>query len=142
MNMELPHAEPIKLISEYQLQDNSVKASYTIPIDHPVLAGHFPHIAVWPGVYIIEGMNQTAGIHALNSAKKSTDEEIDLTKIITFVTSIDKVKFREPCFPGDTLEYTAELVKQKANHMFYACKVFKNNRQISSATVGLTAKKL
>ena len=139
----LPHQEPIKFIDDYLINsDGSVEATYTIPHDHPVLKGHFPHISIWPGVHLIEGMNQTAGIHSLESAKKIINSDIDLTKIITFVTSVDKVKFREPCFPGDTLKYTAHLVKEKRRHYFYDCAVYKNDKCISSATVGLTAKSL
>lgn len=141
--MELPHKDPIKFVDSYSiLHDNTVKACYTIPKDHPVFAGHFPHVAIWPGVYLIEGMNQTAGLHALNFAKNSSGTDVDLTKIITFVTSVDKVKFRQPCFPGDALMYTAELVSQRKDHMFYECVVYKESKRISSAYVGLTAKRL
>jgi len=141
--MELPHAEPIKFIDSFDiLPDNTVNARYSIPEDHPVFAGHFPHIAIWPGVYLIEGMNQTAGLHALTFAKNVRDTDVDLTKIITFVTSVDKVKFRQPCFPGDFLVYTAELVSQRRDHMFYDCVVYKDSKRISSAYVGLTAKRL
>lgn len=141
--MDLPHQEPIKFIDKHDiLPDGIVSATYTIPYDHPVLKGHFPHIPVWPGVHLIEGMNQTAGLHALNLAKNLPNTGIDLTKIITFVTSVDKVKFREPCFPGDELRYTAELVKEKGSHLFYECAVYKDSKRISSAKIGLTAKRL
>jgi 3-hydroxyacyl-[acyl-carrier-protein] dehydratase len=141
--MELPHKDPIKFIDNFDLlPDGTVSASYTIPLNHPVFQGHFPHISVWPGVHLIEGMNQTAGLHALNLAKKISNTDIDPTKIITFVTSVDKVKFRQPCFPGDQLRYTAELVRERSGHLFYECVVYKDSRRISSATIGLTAKKL
>ena len=60
-----------------------------------MLEGHFPHVKVWPGVYLIEGMNQTAGIHALEMAKNKF-KTTDLNNMVTFVTSVDKVKFRQP----------------------------------------------
>ena len=141
--MELPHKEPIKFVDSYSMSPpDTLIAEYTIPENHPVFEGHFPHISVWPGVYLIEGMNQAAGLHALNLAEKISNSDIDQTKIITFVTSVDKVKFRQPCFPGDKLEYNAVLVKERSGHLFYQCKVYKDGKSISSATVGLTAKTL
>ena len=141
--MDLPHKDPIKFVDDYTiLRDGIVSATYKIPHTHPVFEGHFPHIPVWPGVHLIEGMNQAAGLHALNSSKNLPTDGVDLTKIITFVTSVDKVKFREPCFPGDTLKYTAQLVKEKGSHLFYECAVYKDHKRISSAKIGLTAKKL
>jgi 3-hydroxyacyl-[acyl-carrier-protein] dehydratase len=140
--MNLPHAYPILLIDNHAVGPGpSVKAEYTIPIDHPVLEGHFPHIKVWPGVYMIEGMNQTAGLHALATAKQQFGE-VDLSKMVTFVTSIDKVKFRQPVFPGDTLTYTAELITKKRSHLFYECVTYKDSIRVSQATIGLTAKAL
>lgn len=140
--MNLPHKHPILLIDNHVVGPGSiVKAEYTIPMDHPVLEGHFPHIKVWPGVYMIEGMNQTAGLHALATAKQQFGE-VDLAQMVTFVTSIDKVKFRQPVFPGDTLTYTAELVNKKRSHLFYECVTYKNATRVSQATIGLTAKAL
>ena len=140
--MNLPHAHPILLIDSHEIGPGPVvKAKYTIPLDHPVLEGHFPHIKIWPGVYMIEGMNQTAGLHALNTAKEQFGD-VDLLKIVTFVTSIDKVKFRQPVFPGDILTYTAELVAKKRSHLFYECVTYKDAVRVSQATIGLTAKAL
>ena len=69
--MELPHRHPIALIDRHEIiDDQSIVASYTVQADHPVLEGHFPHVKIWPGVYLIEGMNQCAGIHALHLAEQ------------------------------------------------------------------------
>ena len=90
---------------------------------------------------MIEGMNQTAGLHALNTAKEQFGD-VDLSKIVTFVTSIDKVKFRQPVFPGDHLTYTAELIAKKRSHLFYECVTYRDAVRVSQATIGLTAKEL
>jgi|TARA_B110000908_G_scaffold158836_1_gene200392 3-hydroxyacyl-[acyl-carrier-protein] dehydratase len=141
--MNLPHTYPILLVDSHAISPSGemVKAEYTIPMDHPVMEGHFPHIKIWPGVYMIEGMNQTAGLHALNTAKEQFGD-VDLSKIVTFVTSIDKVKFRQPVFPGDKLTYTAELIAKKRSHLFYECVTYRDAVRVSQATIGLTAKEL
>lgn len=140
--MKLPHAHPILLVDSHKIiDDNEITAKFTIPEDHPVLEGHFPHVKVWPGVYLIEGMNQTAGIHALEMAKNKL-QDIDLNNMVTFVTSVDKVKFRQPVFPNDELTYSAVLYKQRRDHVFYTCGVYKNLQTVAQAKIGLTAKKL
>lgn len=140
--MKLPHTYPILLVDTHKIIDNTeITATFTVPEDHPVLEGHFPHVKIWPGVYLIEGMNQTAGIHALDMAEKQF-ETSDLENMVTFLTSVDKVKFRQPVFPGDVLTYSAVLEKQKRDHVFYKCGVFKNLQAVAQASIGLTAKKL
>ena len=140
--MELPHRHPIALIDEHTiLSDEEIQATFLIKNDHPVLEGHFPHVKIWPGVYIIEGMNQCAGLHPLHLAGKENDN-LRHEDYVTFVTSVDKCKFRFPVFPGTRLKFEAKLAKRKMNHMFYDCKVFDSETRVASATVGLTAKKL
>ena len=140
--MELPHRHPIALIDEHTiLSDEEIQATFLIKNDHPVLEGHFPHVKIWPGVYIIEGMNQCAGLHALHLAGKENDN-LRHEDYVTFVTSVDKCKFRFPVFPGTRLKFEAKLAKRKMNHMFFDCKVFDSETRVASATVGLTAKKL
>ena len=140
--MKLPHTYPILLVDTYKIIDNTkITATFTVPEDHPVLEGHFPHVKIWPGVYIIEGMNQCAGLHALHLAGKENDN-LKHEDYVTFVTSVDKCKFRFPVFPGTRLKFEAKLAKRKMNHMFYDCKVFDSETRVASATVGLTAKKL
>ena len=92
-------------------------------------------------VYIIEGMNQCAGLHALHLAGKENDN-LKHEDYVTFVTSVDKCKFRFPVIPGTRLKFEAKLAKRKMNHLFYDCKVFDSETRVASATVGLTAKKL
>ena len=140
--MELPHRHPIALIDSHNvLDDENIVATYTIQADHPVLEGHFPHIKIWPGVYLIEGMLQCAGLHALHLAKDRMSDA-DHSGYVTFVTSVDRAKFRTPVFPEDQLILTAKLIKRRQDHIFYSCEVWKNDKVCASATIGLTAKKL
>src|SRR5579859_5879326 len=70
-----------------------------VTINEPQFQGHFPDNPVFPGVLLIEGMAQTAGVmcmHALGRQKEGA--------ALYFIT-IDKAKFRKPVLPGDTVEY-------------------------------------
>lgn len=136
--MNLPHKYPIKLIDTYSIHGDMIIAEYTVPHDHPVLEGHFPHFKVWPGVYLIESMNQAAGQHALYTSSIQSESN----NIVTFVTTVDNVKFKQPVFPGNKLIIQAKLKRKKQNHVFYDCNISTDNKVISVAYVGLTAKKL
>ena len=137
--MQLPHTGQILLIDNHTFVNNvDMLATYTVPEDHPVLEGHFPQMKIWPGVYLIEGMNQTAGLHAMYLA-----EQAGLTTNISFtpmVTTVDNAKFRHPVFPNQLITYGASIVKQRKNHFFYDCEVLCNGTKVAQATVGITAR--
>ncbi len=62
----LPHRFPILLVDRvtafYGPPRSEVQASYCVPADHPILAGHFPGRPIWPGALTIEGLAQTANL--------------------------------------------------------------------------------
>ena len=42
----------------------SIEAALQISVSHPVFDGHFPDWSLWPGVYVVEGLGQTAQLLA------------------------------------------------------------------------------
>ena len=99
------------------IDDKNIVATYEVQADHPVLEGHFPHVKIWPGVYLIEGMNQCAGIHALHLAEQDVGI-VEHSEYVTFVTRVDNCKFRSPVFPGNVLTLKATLRTRKMNNIF------------------------
>jgi 3-hydroxyacyl-[acyl-carrier-protein] dehydratase len=135
--MTLPHLYPILFVDSHQIiSDTDIVAKYTVPYDHPVLEGHFPHFPIWPGIHLIEGCSQTAGLHAMYSVSTDID-----TKYVTMLASVDKVKFRRPVLPGSKLQYSATLDKKKGSYMFYDCRVYSGTTRVAQAYIGLTATK-
>ncbi len=53
-----------------------------------------------PGVLIIEGMAQTAGVLCLRQM-----DEARRKKSVFYLLTVDKAKFRKPAVPGDTIHY-------------------------------------
>jgi 3-hydroxyacyl-[acyl-carrier-protein] dehydratase len=68
---------------------------------------------VIPGVLVIEGMAQTAGL-LVSRPMPPTDRQ----RFAYFMT-IDKAKFREPAGPGDTLEYHVDKLANRRNMWWY-----------------------
>ena len=68
---------------------------------------------MFPGVLMIEGMAQTAGVICMLSTGRTPKEQL-----VYFLT-IDKAKFRKPVIPGDTIEYhMTKIAKRKTMWWF------------------------
>jgi len=138
MKLSLPHKKPILFVDSHHIvNEEDITAKYAVPVDHPVLKGHFPHFRIWPGIHLIEGMSQTAGLHAMHLASEKLSEPG--TKYVTMLSTVDKVKFRRPVMPGAKLKYFATLYKKKHNHIFYKCTVYNSTVRVAEAVIGLTA---
>ncbi len=68
---------------------------------------------MFPGVLMIEGMAQTAGVICLR-AIGAVGKPISV-----FFLTIDKAKFRKPVVPGDTIEYHMTKKTRKKNMWWY-----------------------
>ncbi|POZ88864.1 MULTISPECIES: 3-hydroxyacyl-ACP dehydratase FabZ [Petrotoga] len=112
MNVEeimkiLPHRYPFLLVDGLlELNEEKIKAFKNVSINEPFFQGHFPNYPIMPGVLIVEGMAQTAGLLLL----KDTDENV-----IPLFTGIDKARFKKEVRPGDKLIYDLEILQKKAN---------------------------
>lgn len=105
----LPHREPMLLVQQAEVDaDNSAKGRYTVSGEEFFLQGHFPGNPVVPGVILCEMMAQTCCVLLGSVASGKTP----------YFTSLDKVKFRRPVKPGDTLESTCRITRTKGPFYF------------------------
>jgi UDP-N-acetylglucosamine acyltransferase len=68
--------------------------------------GHFPGAPVMPGVLLMEGLAQAAGIWLLKNADDPRGVEVH-------VVGIDEAKFRRPAVPGDQLRLEINVIKRR-----------------------------
>src|SRR3712207_1626899 len=96
----LPHRYPFLLVDRIvEIDgDRSCIGIKNVTFNEPQFTGHFPTRPIYPGVLLIEGMAQTAG--AICVASRTAEQA--RPKQVFFMT-IDKVKFRKPVEPGDTV---------------------------------------
>ena len=120
----LPHRYPFLLVDkviEYEPW-KKIKAIKNVTINEPYFIGHFPDIPVMPGVLIVEAMAQAGGILAIKSGNLSLNNKV------VYFAGIEKCRFRNPVFPGDTLILEAEIINNKATIWKIGAKALVDNK--------------
>lgn len=100
----LPHRYPFLLVDRVlEIDEHHAVGIKNVTINEPFFQGHFPSEPVMPGVLVLEAMGQVAAM--MMSARPGSEN------LITFLTGVEKAKFRKPVKPGDQLVTTAEMVR-------------------------------
>ena len=89
--------------------------------------GHFPDIAIMPGVAIIEAMAQTA-IILFAAGRKEEDGK----KPLYFLGSV-KARFLHAVMPGDQLKVKAINVKSLSTGAYVSAEAFVEDKKVSEA---------
>jgi 3-hydroxyacyl-[acyl-carrier-protein] dehydratase len=128
----LPHRYPFLMIDRVidMHGDEHAVGIKQITFNEPQFLGHFPNNPVMPGVLVIEGMAQTAGVLCLRSMPPR-----EQPRSVYFLT-IDKAKFRKPALPGDTLEYHVAKIARRRNMWWYRAEAKVGAALIAEAEVG------
>jgi 3-hydroxyacyl-[acyl-carrier-protein] dehydratase len=103
----LPHRYPFLLIdrvTDYQL-GKSIEAYKNITINEECFLGHFPGEPIFPGMLILEAMAQAAGLLGFKTMGNSDK--------LYLYAGIDKARFRSPVVPGDRLDISVRLIKER-----------------------------
>jgi 3-hydroxyacyl-[acyl-carrier-protein] dehydratase len=128
----LPHRYPFVMIDRIMDMrgDEHAIGIKNVTFNEPQFLGHFPENPVMPGVLVIEGMAQTAGVLCLRHLGPS-----EKRRSIFFLT-IDKAKFRKPAVPGDTIQYHVDRIAHRRNMWWYRAEAKVGDFLIAEAEVG------
>ena len=122
----LPHRYPFLLVDRIIdfVGDNKCTGVKNVTINEPFFQGHFPGHPIMPGVLQVEAMAQVASCLMLRKPENQGK--------IGYFMSADKVKWRHPVLPGDTLFIEAEIIKMRRNIGFAHCRCVVNGEVVSS----------
>lgn len=107
----LPHREPMLLLDEAEVIDGVAHGRITITGDEFFVQGHFPGNPVVPGVILCEMLAQ-------NCCVLTGDGLSGQENVTPFYTSLDKVRFKHPVRPGDTVELTCQITRHRGPFYF------------------------
>jgi UDP-3-O-[3-hydroxymyristoyl] N-acetylglucosamine deacetylase/3-hydroxyacyl-[acyl-carrier-protein] dehydratase len=127
----LPHRYPFIMVDRVlKIHENTIVALKNVTIDEPFFQGHYPGHPVMPGVLQVEAMAQVAGILMLKKGEAGNK--------VAYFMSADKVKFRKPVTPGDTLIIEIELTKARSKIGRAQGRILVDNEIVSEAELMFT----
>ena len=128
----LPHRFPFLLIDRViNIRDDfSGIGIKNVSVNEPQFAGHFPGRPIFPGVLMMEGMAQTAGVIGM----RLTSEQQRPTAV--YFLTIDKCKFRKSAYPGDVVEYHMRLINRKRAMWWFHGDAKVNGVTVAEADIG------
>lgn len=133
----LPHRYPFLLVDRVlELGESTIVALKNVTANEPFFTGHFPELAVMPGVLQIEAMAQAAGLIL------ALADGFDAQKEIAFLAGVDEVKFKKTVTPGDQLKIEASVLARKKSLLKVSASISVDGALVSSATIILVIKAL
>ncbi len=123
----LPHRYPFLMVDRIVdcLSDSKCVAMKNITINEPYFVDHFPGHPIMPGVLQLEAMAQVSSVLMLRKPEN--------TGKLGYFMSADKVKWRRPVFPGDTLFIESEILKIRGSIGQTRCRCLVNGEVVSEA---------
>ena len=97
-----------------------------VGLSEDFFADHFPGNPVFPGIYVVEGMAQTAGalIGQASDWKK-----------FALMVSVNRARFSSFARPGDVVEYSVLVEERAAELATVRCTAMVSNRKIAEARI-------
>ena len=123
----LPHRYPFALVDRIVDGEDGkwAKGIKCVTVNEPFFQGHFPQYHVMPGVLIIEALAQVGAVAVLSMPEHKGK--------IGFLGAIKNARFRRQVTPGDVLELTCTITRQKGSVAVAEAEAVVNGQQAVTA---------
>lgn len=105
----LPHREDMLLLDEAERDGEVARGRYHVRGDEFFLRGHFPGNPIVPGVILCEILAQSVCVLLAGEMSEGATP---------VYTGLDKVRFKSPVRPGDTVETECRVTRAKPPFFF------------------------
>lgn len=128
----LPHRYPFLLIDRVLdfTPGESLVGIKNITFNEPQFTGHFPQRVIMPGVLILEALAQATGLLAFKSY-----DDLRSDNALYYLAGIDNARFKKPVEPGDQLQLSVKLVKNKRNLWKFSAEATVDGELVVSADI-------
>ena len=123
----LPHRYPFLMVDRIVecAGENRCVGVKNVTINEPYFSGHFPGHPIMPGVLQLEAMAQVSSVLMLRRPENAGK--------LGYFMSADKVKWRRPVLPGDTLFIETDVLKVRGSIGQTRCRCLVNGEVVSEA---------
>jgi len=128
----LPHRYPFLLVDRVLActPGESLTAFKNVTVNEPFFQGHFPQIAIMPGVLIIEALAQATGLLGFRTMSETPRDDL-----LYMLVGVDNVRFKRQVIPGDQLMLKVELVKRTRIIWKFTCEASVEGKLVTSANM-------
>lgn len=128
----LPHRYPFLLVDRVTecIPGESLTAYKNVTVNEPFFQGHFPNIAIMPGVLIIEALAQATGLLGFRTMSENPSDDL-----LYMLAGVDNVRFKRQVIPGDQLILTAKLVKRTRIIWKFECEATVDGELVTAANL-------
>jgi 3-hydroxyacyl-[acyl-carrier-protein] dehydratase len=128
----LPHRYPFLLVDRVLecTPGESLTAFKNVTVNEPFFQGHFPQIAIMPGVLIIEALAQATGLLGFRTMSETPRDDL-----LYMLVGVDNVRFKRQVIPGDQLMLRVELVKRTRIIWKFTCEASVEGALVTSASM-------
>lgn len=128
--MLLENFKMIGAVDSLDLGKGMIQCSSIVPESGGIMESHFPGFPIFPGVLMIETAAQAAGY----LYSKST-----LFEKMAYLAKVDKARFSNFVFPGNTLKIEIVFLSEKADFNFYRASITVDSKTVFTAEITLAS---
>ena len=124
----IPHRDPFLFVDKCKIikPGEHGKSEKLFSANEYFFKGHFPNKPIVPGVIIVEGMAQTAGIVVSYKLREYSEKSV-------LFMSVNKAKFRKPIHPDEKVSFEVRFINSVRDVYKFEGTCFKGDVKVSEA---------